>query len=56
MILTIHEGRDKSYIMVVAKAENRYFSVQTKDLYNQLVEIASYYNNERGETCLFEIE
>lgn len=62
MIITIHEGYDKSYILLGSKDERYAKSwgnvhrVRVTDLYRELNSIANWVNNELGEECLFEVD
>lgn len=62
MIITIHEGYDRTYVILTCK--NREFeraygskvTVYTKNIYAELSAMARWCNNIVGEECLFEID
>lgn len=70
MTLTMHEGNDNSYVMLCTKDERIYkypyanydgyrtywVSIDTKDFYNEIVDLASFVNNTLGEEFSIEID
>ena len=72
MTLTIHNGHNGKYVIVGTEDKrfgeyplasrrgwnNNYYAVDidSKRIYKDLVDIASFVNNELGEDCMFAIE
>ena len=63
MTITIHEGYDKSYVILSCKREEfrknygcTTHGINTANLYRELSAVAEWVNNELGEECLFEMD
>ncbi len=62
MIVTIHEGYDKDYLILTSN--NPYFirefgsthKVSTNNIYRELSDVSERINNKLGEECFFEMD
>lgn len=61
MTVTIHEGNDKTYVMLGSKDKRfaqtwgEVYRVPVSNIYKDLEQVTYWCNNDLGEECLFEI-